>query len=147
MLKIEAILDGAGRVDETLTLPFDYRQKSRLRGRLDNGVEVALNLPRGRILRDGDCLLAENGWVVRVRSAPEQVSTVHVSDAATLARAAYHLGNRHVPLQIGGGWLRYQHDHVLDEMVEGLGLDVQVENAPFEPEAGAYGGGHHHAHD
>ena len=68
-----------------------------------------------------------------------------------LLRAAYHLGNRHVALQIGAGWVRYQHDHVIDEMVKGLGLDVQVEDTPFEPEAGAYGGhaalmGHAHPH-
>jgi urease accessory protein len=68
-------------------------------------------------------------------------------DAWQLARASYHLGNRHVALQIGRGWVRYQHDHVLDDMVRGLGLTVTIEQAPFEPEAGAYGGAHtHHAH-
>ena len=84
-----------------------------------------------------------------VRAAQETVSTVYVTDALLLARAAYHLGNRHVLLQITADWLRYQHDHVLDDMIHQMGLDVVCEQAPFEPEAGAYssgGHGHHHTH-
>ena len=131
----------------TLTLPFEQRQKSRLRTRLDSGEEVGLFLPRGTILRHGDRLRATDGRVVEVRAAPETVSTAHTADSLLLARAAYHLGNRHVALQLGPGWLRYQHDHVLDGMVWELGLVVVCEQAPFEPEAGAYGGGHHHGHD
>ena len=106
-------------------------------------------LPRGAVLREGDCLRAEQGDVVMVRAAQEAVSTVYVTDALLLARAAYHLGNRHVPLQITADWLRYQHDHVLDDMIRQMGLDVVCEQAPFEPEAGAYssgGHGHHHSH-
>ena len=131
----------------TLTLPFEQRQKSRLRTRLDNGEEVGLFLPRGTVLRHGDRLRAANGRVVEVRAAPETVSTARTDDPLRLARAAYHLGNRHVALQLGPGWLRYLHDHVLDGMVRELGLEVIYEQAPFEPEAGAYGGGHHHGHD
>ena len=131
----------------TLTLPFDLRQKSRLRTRLDSGEEVGLFLPRGTVLRHGDRLRATDGRVVEVRAAPETVSTARADDPLLLARAAYHLGNRHVALQLGSGWLRYPHDHVLDGMVRELGLDVICERLPFEPEAGAYGGGHHgHAH-
>jgi len=128
----------------TLTLPFELRQKSRLRTRLDSGEEVGLFLPRGTVLRHGDRLRAVNGLVVEVRAAPETVSTARAADSLLLARAAHHLGNRHVALQIGSGWLRYLHDHVLDGMVRELGLTVFCEQAPFEPEAGAYGGGHHH---
>ena len=131
----------------TLTLPFEQRQKSRLRTRLDNGEEVGLFLPRGTVLRHGDRLRAADGRVVEVRAAPETVSTARTDDPLRLARAAYHLGNRHVALQLGPGWLRYLHDHVLDGMVRELGLEVIYEQAPFEPEAGAYGGGHHHGHD
>ena len=131
----------------TLTLPFEQRQKSRLRTRLDNGEEVGLFLPRGTVLRHGDRLRAANGRVVEVRAAPETVSTARTDDPLRLARAAYHLGNRHVALQLGPGWLRYLHDHVLDGMVRELGLEVICEQAPYEPEAGAYGGGHHHGHD
>jgi urease accessory protein len=143
---------------EQLVLPFELRQKSRLRARLASGREVGLFLERGIVLRGGDLLLAEDGAVVEVVAALETVSTVRDSDATRLARAGYHLGNRHVPVEIGNGWLRYGHDHVLDDMVRGLGLNVVVEQAPFEPEAGAYGhshqgdehqGSHHHgrSHD
>ena len=127
----------------TMTLPFEQRQKSRLRIRLDNGQDAGLFLPRGTVLRHGDRLRATSGLVVEVRAAPEAVSTARADDALLLARAAYHLGNRHVALQLGPGWLRYPHDHVLDNMARELGLTVNREQAPFEPEAGAYGGGHH----
>jgi urease accessory protein len=131
----------------TLTLPFEQRQKSRLRTRLDSGEEVGLFLARGTVLRHGDRLRATDGRVIEVRAAPETVSTARTDDPLLLARAAYHLGNRHIALQLGPGWLRYLHDHVLDSMVRELGLTVIGEQAPFEPEAGAYGGGHHHGHD
>lgn len=131
----------------TLTLPFEQRQKSRLRTRLDSGEEVGLFLPRGTVLRHGDRLRAADGRVVEVRAAPETVSTSRTDDPLSLARAAYHLGNRHIALQLGPGWLRYLHDHVLDGMVRELGLEVTCEEVPFEPEAGAYSGGHHHGHD
>lgn len=127
----------------TLTLPFEQRQKSRLRTRLDNGQEAGLFLPRGAVLRHGDRLRAANGLMVEVRAAPETVSTAHATDPLVLARAAYHLGNRHVALQLAPGWLRYLHDHVLDDMVRELGLEVVCEQAPFEPETGAYSSGHH----
>lgn len=136
-----------------LVLPFDLRCRSRFRARLVNGEEIGVMLPRGQILRGGDQLLASDGRVVAVAAAPEDVTTVSSDDARLLARVAYHLGNRHVALQIGAGWLRYSHDHVLDEMVAGLGLTPVAEQAPFEPEAGAYssegevGVGHHgHGH-
>ncbi len=135
-----------------LRLPFDERKKSRLRTRTLCGEEVGLMLPRGQILRQGTLLHDESGRVIEVLAAKETVSTVISNDALLLMRAAYHLGNRHVPLQIGAGWLRYQHDHVLDDMVIGLGLQVLVAEQPFEPEDGAYAGkghshGHHHDHD
>ena len=140
----------AGEPTATLTLPFELRQKSRLRVRLDSGEDVGLLLPRGTVLRHGDRLrTADGGLIVEVRAAPETVSTGRADDPLRLARAAYHLGNRHAALQLGPGWLRYLHDHVLDGMVRELGLVVVCEQAPFEPEAGAYGGGHPphgHAH-
>jgi urease accessory protein len=131
---------------DTLTLPFHLRQKSRLRARLDSGEEVGLMLARGRVLRGGDRLLASDSRVVLVQAQAEAVSTVQNEDAQALARAAYHLGNRHVAVQIGAGWLRYLHDHVLDDMLRALGMRVALEHAPFEPEAGAYGHGHSHEH-
>jgi urease accessory protein len=130
-----------------LELPFELRSRSRFRARLVSGEEVGVVLARGQILRGGDLLLTDDGHVVEVAAAPEWVSTVHAADARLLARVAYHLGNRHVALQIGDGWLRYGHDHVLDEMARGLGAQLNVEQAPFEPEAGAYADGHdEHTH-
>src|SRR5690349_9911218 len=84
---------------ETLTLDFDRRKKSRLRAQLDSGEEVALLMPRGRVLRGGDLLLTDDDVIVLVRAAQECVSTVTATDAHELARAAYHLGNRHVSVQ------------------------------------------------
>lgn len=147
MLEIHERLPEPVTAQSTLTLPFDQRRKSRLRATLDDGTEVGLFLPRGSVLRHGDCLHATDGRVIEVRAAPETVSTVTAAEPLLLIRAAYHLGNRHVPLQIDAGRLCYRHDHVLDEMVGRLGLRVSIEQAPFEPEAGAYGGGHHHHHD
>jgi urease accessory protein len=136
----------------TVTLTYDQRKKSRQRLKLDDGTEAALLLERGTVLADGDRLLAQDGTVVRVLAAPETLSAVRTADPLALARAAYHLGNRHVPLQIAAGDLRYQHDHVLDDMVVALGLAVVLVKAPFQPEGGAYGGhgrgsGGHHEHE
>jgi urease accessory protein len=148
MLKLIEKLNETVNFSATLTLPFDQRQKSRLRAKLDNGEEVGLMLPRGSVLRGGDCLCAEDGTVIQVQAAAESVTTAKTQNPTLLARACYHLGNRHIPLQVGNQWLRYLHDHVLDEMVEKLGLSVCHEAAPFEPEGGAYGGGgHHHSHE
>ncbi len=123
-----------------LTLPFEQRQKSRLRARLDNGEEVALILPRGRVLRGGDRVAATDGREVEIVAAPEKLAHIESSE---LARVAYHLGNRHVPLQVGPGFVRIAEDHVLEEMARKLGARVSHVEAPFEPEAGAYG----HRHD
>ncbi|MCB1740985.1 MAG: urease accessory protein UreE [Gammaproteobacteria bacterium] len=131
---------------DELVLPFELRQRSRLRAMTQRGQEVGLFLDRGLVLRDGDRLSSEDGVVVRVRAAPEHCSTVRASDPLALTRAAYHLGNRHVMLQVGAGFLRYRHDHVLDAMLRAMGLRVFEETVPFEPEAGAYPGAHGHVH-
>lgn len=135
----DVILKGAEQEFSTLTLPLDQRVRSRLKVTLDNGTDAGLFLPRGCVLKQGNRLRAESGEIIRILAAHESVSTVPVDDALMLARACYHLGNRHVALQISSGFIRYQHDHVLDDMVRGLGLTVKVEMAPFEPESGAYG--------
>ena len=128
----------------TLTLPFEDRQRSRLRVVLSSGEVAALGLPRGSVLRGGDLLRVSDGRLLRVVAAAEAVSTARTGVPRALLRAAYHLGNRHVPLEVGDGYLRYLRDHVLDAMVRDLGLTVIAEHAPFEPEGGAYGG-HSHA--
>jgi len=132
-----------GRAVATLTLPYERRSRSRQRTALDDGREAALVLARGTVLRGGDRLRSECGAVIEVVAGPEPVSVARSSDPVALARAAYHLGNRHVALQVLAGELRYRHDHVLDEMVTGLGLEVGYGELPFEPETGAYGGHHH----
>jgi urease accessory protein len=131
---------------ERLSLPFERRVKARQRVLLESGREAGIQLPRGTVLRGGDLLRASDGSTVLVVAAPEAVSTVHVPSPRELARVAYHLGNRHVELEVGDGWVRYLKDHVLDAMVEGLGWPVLHEHAPFEPEAGAYQSGHRHGH-
>ena len=149
MIRFEKLLEKHSVHSATLSLPIDQRIKSRLRVTLDDGREAGLFLPRGQVLRGGDLLESVDGLIVQIVAAAEKVSTVHSQDPRALARVCYHLGNRHVPLQISAGWARYQHDHVLDEMVAGLGLEVIVELAPFEPEGGAYlssAKGHHHSH-
>lgn len=152
MRKITEFSDGHGSVSGLeLVLTYDTRKKSRFKAELTNGESLGVMLPRGRMLRGGDSLQDEAGNVICVVAAPEPVSLVSSNDLRALVRAAYHLGNRHVPLQVGDGWLRYQHDHVLDDMVLGLGLQVDYEQAPFEPEDGAYSGAasegqHGHSH-
>jgi urease accessory protein len=147
MIRLVKYHTGSGAAAATLTLPYEKRIKSRLKVILDNGERAGLFLERGRILRGGDRLEAEDGSVVEIISAHEAVSTARTTDTTLLCRACYHLGNRHVPLQIGETWVRYLCDHVLDEMVSRLGLDLETGDHPFEPEAGAWGGHHHgHAH-
>ncbi|MFN2286904.1 MAG: urease accessory protein UreE [Chromatocurvus sp.] len=130
-----------------LTLTFDQRRKSRYRTRTDCGLELGWFLPRGEILADGDSLLCSDGTRVRVCAAAEDVSEVHCADAQLISRATYHLGNRHVPLDIARDRLRYQRDSVLDAMLVGLGLNVAHTKATFNPENGAYHaqGSHSHA--
>ncbi len=127
-----------------LLLPFDLRIRSRLRTCLVSGEEVVLKTERGAVLRGGDCLKSEDGRVVRVAAAPENVMHIVCANPIELTRAAYHLGNRHVPVEIGDGYLRIAADHVLLDMLLGLGAKVEEMQAPFEPESGAYGGHAHH---
>lgn len=135
----------------TLSLPIDARIKSRQKVTLDDGTDAGLFLERGTLLRGGDVLTNSENQYVLIQAADETVTTIRCADALMLAKVAYHLGNRHVPLQIEPGWVRYQHDHVLDDMVKQMPeatelVELIVEQAPFEPEAGAYqqGGGHDH---
>lgn len=139
----------------TLSLDWDSRQKSRFGARLDDGREVAVILPRGTVLRGGDVLVADDGSLVSVIAAPQPVLQVRHCQAHgssfDLLRAAYHLGNRHVPLELQPTLLQLEPDVVLAAMLRAQHLMVSEAQAPFEPEAGAYGGGasggHHHHHE
>jgi urease accessory protein len=143
MLKLTETTTTNDQPDDTLTLPYDDRQKSRLPAVTQGGVKVGVFLPRGQILRHGVVLTNDQGFKVRVNAAPEPLSVVKCTDAMLFARACYHLGNRHIALQILPDELRYLADHVLDQMLIGLGLTVEHHTLPFEPESGAY---HGHGH-
>jgi urease accessory protein len=144
MVTIRERVPGAPHADAELKLPFELRQRSRLMTRLLSGEEVGLMLDRGTVLRGGDCLRADDGRIVRVVAAEEALMEARCDDAMGLARCAYHLGNRHTPVQVGDGWLRFAADDVLAGMARSVGATVTSVSAPFEPEAGAYAGGHHH---
>ena len=141
----------AGVASETISLSFDDRKRGRLKITTDSGNDAGIQIERGQVLRHGTVLTNDEGDYLIVLASNETVSTATIEDATLFARGCYHLGNRHVPLQIGEGFLRYQEDYVLDDMLHGLGIHVQHEEAPFEPENGAYapgeGHGHHHHHD
>jgi urease accessory protein len=144
-----SLLAAADDAEPTLILTLDHeqRRRARLRVPLPTGA-VGIALPRGVALKDGDRLRSEpSGLVARVRAAPEHVSVVETPNQHLLARAAYHLGNRHVALCIERGRLIYVKDHVLDGMCRELGLRVSEQILPFEPEAGGYAGGHGHSHE
>jgi urease accessory protein len=147
MLNIQKRCAPRDKFDAELVMSFELRQKSRLRTQTTTGEEAGLFLPRGNVLRDGEFLEAEDGRIVKVTARLETVLQIGCPDPVQLARIAYHLGNRHVALQIGPGWLRIANDYVLRQMVEGLGAVAVVIDAAFEPETGAYGGHHHQGGD
>ena len=140
----------------TIELDWDVRQKSRFAATDSQGRELAIFLPRGQAVRGGDVLIAEDGSMVRVIAAPQKV--LHITTCAAhgtpfdLMRAAYHLGNRHVPIELQPDHLKIEPDHVLADMLRSMHLTVVEAEMAFEPEGGAYGGhvtndGHsHHAH-
>lgn len=137
----------AGEIAARLILPYELREKCRLRATLSTGEEVAVYTVRGTVLRDGDLLTGEDARVVQVVAAAEPTYKVTCADAQSLLRCAFHLGNRHTQAQVGDGFLRIRADAVLKEMLAGLGARVEEQMAAFEPESGAYGGGHgHHDH-
>ena len=150
MIRIETLLPREGvprKADATLTLAFEMRRRSRLLLKLDDGEDAGLFLERGTVLVDGDELRAVDGRLVRVIAAREDVYCIRATPDCALARAAYHLGNRHIPVQIGDDFLRIERDAVLRDMLIGIGARVIDEIALFQPEPGAYGGGHRHGHD
>lgn len=164
MLTLNTRIDSAQTIYGELVLPYALREKSRQRATLRSGEEVALFTARGTVLRHGDLLQGYQSeidasvggnandsisWrdaprVVRVVAADEQTYRVACATPAGLLRCAFHLGNRHTQAQVGsdaaGAFLRIRQDPVLKEMLIGLGASVNEENAPFEPESGAYGG-------
>ena len=131
----------------TLTLSYELRRKTRQLARLDDGEEIGLLLAPGTFLKDGDILESAEGDRLRVVAALEPILFVTASDAGKLTRAAYHLGNRHIPVEVGSGFLRLEADPVLKQMLEQLDVRVEERKEAFHPETGAYGGGHRHGHN
>ena len=131
----------------TVTLGFLDRHRRRVRLHGDDGAPFLLDLKRAVVLGAGDGLELDGGFYLRVCAASEELAEIACRDGAELARIAWHLGNRHLPMQVAGTTLRIRWDHVIVEMVAGLGAEVSRISAPFDPEAGAYAeGGHHHHH-
>jgi urease accessory protein len=123
----------------SVTLPFDQRHRRRVAMTADDGTEFLLDLPSAAHLRDGDGLELEGGGFLQVIAAAEPVAEVACDGPAALARVAWHVGNRHMPVQVlDGGTLLVPDDHVLAHMLEGLGATVRRLTRPFQPETGAY---------
>jgi len=138
--------DAARAVDRVL-IDFDRRHRRRIVLPTEAGGSVLVDLPQAARLRDGDGLLLADGGVVRVVARAEPLLDIHTHDAAALVRIAWHLGNRHLPVQLLDAHLRIRRDHVIADMVRTLGGHVHEVEAPFDPEAGAYAGGHQHLDD
>jgi len=137
--------DPANAVDRVL-IDYDNRHRRRILLRTETDTELMLDLAQAARLRDGDGLALEGGGIVRVCARPEKLLEIHAHEEGELVRIAWHLGNRHLPVQLLDDRIRIRADHVIHEMVEGLGGHVDEIEAPFDPEAGAYAGGHHHHH-
>jgi urease accessory protein len=156
MLKItQRFTESPGAIADTLSLPYDLRKRGRFKACTENGQEVGIFIERGQVLNDGDLLLSDCGQVIQVIAQAESVITASTDDWLQFARVCYHLGNRHLPLQVGERWLRFQPDPVLQQLTELFGLTTVCEEAPFMPENGAYDAykeqeqtqGHGHGHD
>ena len=137
----------SSRETDRVLIDYDRRFRRRILLTTIMGAEVLIDLPQAIRLRDGDGLLIQNG-IVRVCAQDEDLMEIHAHEHGELIRIAWHLGNRHLPVQLLDERIRIRADHVIGEMVEGLGGHVDLIQAPFDPEAGAYaGGGHSHQHD
>jgi urease accessory protein len=138
--------DRAREID-TVLLDYDRRFRRRILLTTEAGRDVLLDLPQAVRLRHGDGILLDDGGVVCVVAKTEALLDIHAHDDGDLVRIAWHLGNRHLPVQVLGEHIRIRADHVIEDMLVLLGGHVEHIEAPFDPEAGAYAGGHTHHHD
>jgi urease accessory protein len=153
MIRAHSVMvgDGAsGPVADTVVLDYDARHRRRIAMTTAGGLEFLLDLERTQRLRDGDHLVLDDGRLIQVVAAPEPLAEVRCADLRHLVRVAWHLGNRHLPTMLDGAstsdpCLVVRRDHVIEDMVRGLGADVAHIDGPFNPEGGAYAGGHTHA--
>jgi urease accessory protein len=132
----------ATRAIDRVTLASDDRHRRRLVMTGEGGTRFLLDLPQAAMLRDGDGLVLDDGSIVRVVGKPEALVEIAAEDAAARLRIAWHIGNRHVEVQVVGDRLRIRRDHVLEAMLLGLGATLTPLDAPFDPEQGAYAHGH-----
>jgi urease accessory protein len=132
------------RVVDVITLDHGDRHRRRIALAADGGTRFLLDLDRADVLEDGDAIVLDTGWLVEVRAAPEKLVEVTGGDPLHLLTLAWHIGNRHVPAEIGPEAIHIGYDHVLVEMLEGLGATVRIVERPFRPVRGAY---HHHGQD
>jgi urease accessory protein len=139
-------LDHTHDSDDKVILEHDVRAKGRFKVISENGIEVRVFLERGKTLLIGECLKTECGKIIKVLGAEEDVVEAVCENWQTFSKACYHLGNRHVKIQVGERWLRMKSDYVLEQMLQILGLTVIQKRAIFIPESGAYAGGHQHHH-
>ncbi len=150
-MNIATTVLAAGKWSDTATdrvlIDFDRRHRRRIALVTEGGQDILLDLPRAVRLRDGDGLQLDDGRIIRVTAKPEPLLEIHAHGPAELVRIAWHLGNRHLPVQLLGDRIRIRADHVIANMVRGLGGHAHAIEAPFDPEDGAYAGGHHHHHD
>lgn len=131
-----------------LTLDFYARHRRRIRLTTDQGEDILLDLPRAVAMADGDGLQLQDGRWLSVQAAAEPILEVRHTDPDQLMRLAWHLGNRHLPVEIRNQALRIRPDYVIEYMLGGFGADLEKMQGPFQPESGAYSGhGHHHNHD
>ena len=137
----------SGEPVDVVCLDYDARSRRRLVLTCDGGLSVLLDLPRPSALEEGDALKLDDGHLVAVRAAAEELLEVRCGAEAALVRVAWHLGNRHLPTEIAEDALYIRYDHVIEEMLQGLGAETARVSRPFQPERGAYAGGHGHAHD
>jgi urease accessory protein len=131
---------------DSVRLDFDQRHRRRCLLHTESGQEVLLDLPTAVRLRQDDGLVLPDGGIVRVCARPEPLLEISAPDPHLLMRVAWHLGNRHLPVQFAGPHVRIRADQVIADMVQGLGCEARPIEAPFDPEAGAYAAGAHHHH-
>ncbi|HSG91084.1 MAG TPA: urease accessory protein UreE [Pseudomonadales bacterium] len=146
-LSIEAAGSWGGEAVDVVRLDFDDRHRRRMLLTGEGGLEVLLDLAEVPSLQEGDALLLEDGRRVRVACADEALMELRAEGAERLARLAWHLGNRHLPTEIGDGVIRLRIDHVIEDMLVRLGAEVRHVQRPFHPEGGAYGHGRTHGHE
>ncbi len=146
VLEVYERLDHAHSVDDAIILDYAMREKGRFKVQSQQGNEIRIFLERGKTLTVGEYLKTACGKIIEIMGAQEEVVEARCSDWLSFAKACYHLGNRHVKIQIDECCLRIKPDYVLEEILQQLGLTLTKSNAIFIPESGAYTGGHQHHH-